>query len=158
MAAIGALLQTALGPVTDLVDKLHTSQEERGALRLQLLEAQLTLAQKLLENEVQLAESKAKVITAEATGQSWLQRNWRPLLMVTFGMIVAWNYIVVDLLTWVLALVGVQSLPPRLEVPEGMWTLLTIGIGGYIAGRSAEKVVTTLAMRGLSFGKNDEQQ
>jgi hypothetical protein len=58
----------------------------------------------------------------------------------------------------VLALVGVQSLPPRLEVPEGMWTLLTIGIGGYIAGRSAEKVVTTLAMRGLSFGKNDEQQ
>jgi len=28
----------------------------------------------------------------------------------------------------------------ELTIPDPMWNLLTIGVGGYIAGRSAEKV------------------
>jgi hypothetical protein len=32
-------------------------------------------------------ESAAKIVLAEAQG-SWLQRNWRPLLMVTFALLV----------------------------------------------------------------------
>ena len=31
----------------------------------------------------------------EALGHSWLQRNWRPMLMVLFGVIIANNYVVV---------------------------------------------------------------
>ena len=30
----------------------------------------------------------------------------------------------------------------ELSIPDQMWNLLTIGVGGYIAGRSAEKVAT----------------
>jgi hypothetical protein len=30
---------------------------------------------------------------------------------------------------------------PMLAIPEGMWTLLTVGIGGYIGGRTVEKVL-----------------
>ncbi|MCS7280543.1 MAG: hypothetical protein NZ583_02795 [Desulfobacterota bacterium] len=32
---------------------------------------------------------------------------------------------------------------PSLEIPPDMWTLLEIGIGGYVVGRSAEKIVKT---------------
>jgi hypothetical protein len=37
-----------------------------------------------------------------------------------------------------------------------MWSLLQIGIGGYIVGRSAEKVTESLAQRGISFGKKED--
>ena len=31
-----------------------------------------------------------------------------------------------------------------LELPDALWTLLTIGVGGYTVGRSAEKVAGKL--------------
>ena len=30
---------------------------------------------------------------------------------------------------------------PRLELPEQLWSLLTLGVGGYIVGRSCEKTI-----------------
>ena len=45
------------------------------------------------QTEVAVKELQASVIIAEAKGQSWLQRNWRPLLMAMFGVIIANNYI-----------------------------------------------------------------
>ena len=37
------------------------------------------------------------------------------------------------------AVAGMESVPDRL------WTLLTVGIGGYVAGRSGEKIAKSLA-------------
>lgn len=37
---------------------------------------------------------------------------------------------------WLLAL-GVETVAV-LEIPDGMWTLLTVGIGGYVVGRTIE--------------------
>ena len=32
----------------------------------------------------------------------------------------------------------------QLELPEQLWNLMTMGVGGYIAGRSGEKIAGTL--------------
>jgi hypothetical protein len=117
-------------PITNLVDSLHTSEEERLKVKAELLTLQTTLLSNVLNYETKLAEAQSKVIVAEAQGQSWLQRNWRPVLMLSFTAIVVNNYI----------LAPIFGTPPA-TVPESMWTLMQIGVGGYIVGRSAEKVV-----------------
>ncbi len=81
-----------------------------------------------------LAAAQA-VIVAEAQGDSWLQRNWRPLLMLCFVLILFNNYVAAP---YARAL-GLEL--PTLDLPQGAWALLNIGVGGYIAGRSAEKIL-----------------
>jgi hypothetical protein len=82
------------------------------------------LLAKVIDYESKLLESKTAIITAEATGQSWMQRNWRPITMLTFLALVVLNSF------------GLLVTPLANEA----WTLLQIGLGGYVAGRSAEKM------------------
>ena len=35
--------------------------------------------------------------------------------------------------------------PELMAIPDQVWTLLTIGIGGYVGGRSIEKAATNVA-------------
>jgi hypothetical protein len=78
-------------------------------------------------------ERASDVIIAEAKGESFLQRNWRPILMLSFTAIIVNNYILAPYLDAVFGS-GIQ-----LTIPPDMWNLLKIGVGGYIVGRSAEK-------------------
>lgn len=79
---------------------------------------------------------RASIIIAEAQGASWLQRNWRPGIMALFGVIIFNNYI---LNPWISAMFDVEVV---MEIPEQMWGLLKLGIGGYIVGRSVEQGIT----------------
>ncbi len=81
-----------------------------------------------------ITEARSNVIMAETQGQSWLQRNWRPLLMLVIICIVANNYILYPYLSIFTDKVRVLDLPDRL------WQLMEIGVGGYILGRTAEKM------------------
>ena len=113
-----------LNPVTKMVDDLHTSEEERLGVKTKLFELQTQMTIKVMEYESQLLESKTKIITAEANGASWLQRSWRPITMLSFlGLVVA------DAFGWT-----------QFRLAEEAWTLLQIGLGGYVVGRSVEKV------------------
>lgn len=123
--------QALIGPVTSIIDKLIPDPQEKAKAKLKLLEMQQA-------GELTELEQQASIIRAEAQGESWLQRNWRPLLMVTFGIIVANNYLLAPYLQ---AMFGVGIV---LDMPERLWDLLTLGVGGYVAGRSAEKVVKNL--------------
>jgi hypothetical protein len=82
-----------------------------------------------------LIQAKSSIIIAEAQGASWIQRSWRPITMLTFVLIIANNYIIVPYA------VSFGLEVPMLDIPPGMWGLLTVGIGGYIGGRSYEKGV-----------------
>ena len=148
--ALPAWLAGIFQPIADVIDELHTSKEEKAQAKMAILGAQTELATKVLDYEAKLAEMKRDVIVAEAQGQSWLQRNWRPMVMTTFGGIVAWNYILGPLGSWVSAWFGGPPFP-ALEMTQGFWTLLSIGIGGYIAGRSGEKIASTMT-RGKQSG------
>lgn len=110
-------------PVTRLVDDLHTSEEERLAIKNKMFEIQAQAYSQAQEYESKLLEAKSKIITAEAQGESWVQRSWRPITMLTFLVLV------------VLDSFGLLAF----RLSDEAWTLLQIGIGGYVVGRSVEK-------------------
>ena len=116
------------GPLANLIDELHTSDEERLEAKRKLFEVQAALFGQLMDYEKTLAAGRAKVIEAEAQGRGILQRNWRPVTMLTFLALVVCDAF--GLLAFRLA-------------PEA-WTLLQIGLGGYVVGRSVEKVAPEL--------------
>lgn len=122
-------LKAAIGPVTKLIDDIHTSDEERESLRLEFYRLQFGIFEQVMTYEKQLLEAQSNIITAEAQGQSWLQRSWRPITMLVFlGLVVADSF-------------GWLSNPLASEA----WTLLQIGLGGYVVGRSMEKITPKIA-------------
>ena len=118
-----SFLSGLIKPVSDLVDNLHTSDEERLEAKGVLLELQTGLMSQTLAYEQKLAESQASIIVAEATANSWLTRTWRPITMLTFVFLVVYSQFT------------------GTEIPPDMWTVIKIGLGGYLGGRSVEKSV-----------------
>ena len=111
-----------IGDIGKVIDNLFTSDEER-------IQARNKIMQVLKEKELELQKMQTDIIIAEAKG-NWMQRSWRPLLMLAFGFIVIYVKFIAPMF----------SLPiPPLE--DQFWSLLNLGIGGYVVGRSAEKVM-----------------
>lgn len=118
---IGPLISGVLG----VIDKAVEDKDQANAIKAKFNELAIT-------GEMKELESAAKIIVAEAQGDSWLQRNWRPMLMVMFGVIIANNYIIVPIFNTTPA-----------DIPPDMWDLLKLGVGGYVVGRSVEKGLKT---------------
>ena len=75
------LIGSIEGKVLDIVDDVVEDKDEANRLKFEI-------QRQLIENKSNDLETFAKIVLAEAQG-SWLQRNWRPLLMVTFvGLVV----------------------------------------------------------------------
>jgi len=127
---IGALTPF-LGPVLEIVQRVVPDAAERARIEADLRSA-------AAETDARLAEAQASIITAEAQG-SPLQRNWRPLFMVVCMGLLVWHAVAVPILAAVLA-VPLDEVVGLRAVPDGLWTLLVVGMGGYIGGRSLEKV------------------
>tara|TARA_R110001592_G_scaffold60027_1_gene182496 strand:- start:8629 stop:9021 length:393 start_codon:yes stop_codon:yes gene_type:complete len=114
--------------VGNVIDNLFTSEEER-------LKAKNEIFKVLQEQQLELQKLQTEVILAEAQG-NWLQRSWRPILMLAFGFIVIYVKFIAPLF----------SLPiPPLE--DEFWNLLQLGIGGYVVGRSAEKIANNITIK-----------
>jgi len=123
-----SFLGNTIKPVTELIDKLSTSDEEKKQLYNELTKIENTFAEKVLNYESKMQQLKADIITSEAKGESWLQRNWRPVTMLTFLLLICGHY------------AGILAF----EIADQMWTLLQIGIGGYIGSRGAEKIIPAI--------------
>lgn len=129
MSILGAIAQ----PVADIIDELHTSDEERGKLRAALMASQIEAGSRLLDYEKERIRMQSDIVKAEAGAQSWLTRTWRPLTMMTFlGLVVSY---------WL------GYTPPNVSEAALMevFGLIKLGLGGYVIGRSAEKVIPNVA-------------
>ncbi len=128
MSILG-FLSGALKPAFDLVDSLVTTDDERLKWKVALEKIENDLKVEGYKYDTALAEARSSIIIAEAQSQSWLARNWRPIIMLLFGTLI------------MLIATGLMDVEALAAVPEQLWRLLQIGIGGYIVGRSAEKIV-----------------
>lgn len=72
-------------------------------------------------------EAQSQILISEITGESWLQRNWRPITMLFFVGLVGSHWL------------GFSA--PGLTEAErlAVFDIIKIGLGGYVLGRSAEK-------------------
>lgn len=118
---MNAVISSLVAPLAEIVGRFIPDPEKKAAAQLQMLQ----MAQ---NGELAQLNAALQVILAEERG-NWLQRTWRPLLMVFFA-----------------ALVGARWFgftPPNMAESEilKLWDIVQFGIGGYTIGRSFEKVI-----------------
>jgi len=114
-------VKNVVSAVGEIVDRLTLPAREKKQLEAELLRA-------FMEWEKRVMEGKTEMLVEEARG-NWLQRSWRPLVMLTFAVIV---------------LAGAFTSLPILEDTSRFWDLLEIGLGGYVIGRSGEKMAAAV--------------
>lgn len=109
-----------------IIDRLWPDPTEAAKAKLAMLE----MAQK---GELAELTGRLNIVQTEAASSHWLAANWRPLLMLTFG-----GLIVARWFGWA---------APNLSESEylKLWDIVNLGLGGYVIGRSVEKVVPSIA-------------
>jgi len=124
-------LLSTIGPIAKMVggivDKAIPDKDLKEKLKHEL-------NTQLINGEHEELIAKSRIIQAEAESKHWLTATWRPALMWICIIVIANNYILAPILN---AVFGTSL---ALSIPDPMWNLLTIGVGGYIAGRSGEKI------------------
>ena len=125
-----------LGTIIGIVGKIAGTVAERifpnPEHELKRLELQQALQAAVLERTSEIERAAAEVVKAEAQGQNWLQRTWRPITMLVFVALIVARW-----LGWS---------APNLGEAEALklWDIVEIGLGGYVIGRTAEKVLPGL--------------
>ena len=95
--------------------------------------AEAELTAQLWANAHQLNAAAADIIKTEAASEHWLASNWRPLTMLTFVVLIVARWF-----GWA---------APNLSEAEyiKLWSIVEFGLGGYVVGRSVEKIAPTVA-------------
>ena len=117
-----------LGAVAPMVKTLFKTIDKTIDNKAEAEKIKQNIQQQLLSGQLKEHEAQAAVITAEAKG-GFLQRNWRPILMLVFaGLVVAhwFGYTAPDI--------------PE-SVQNSLLNIVLVGMGGYIVGRSGEKIM-----------------
>jgi hypothetical protein len=121
---IGSLFK----PASDLVDELHYSGEEKGAienkraeLRNKLAEIEAKVATRTLDLQSQIIEANSKIAVSEQEHGNWLSKSWRPMCSLgSFAM---------------LSLMGMGKIPAN----EFLMMIFGGFLGIYTGARSWEK-------------------
>ena len=95
--------------------------------------AEAEVMSQLLTHQAEIESAAAKIINTEAASQHWLAANWRPLTMLTFVALIVARWF------------GYAA--PDLSEAEyiKLWSIVEFGLGGYVVGRSVEKIAPTIA-------------
>lgn len=77
--------------------------------------------------------AQAEIVKTEAASEHWLAACWRPILMLTFGGLIVARWF------------GLAA--PELDPAEylKLWDIVELGLGGYVIGRSVEKIAPSLS-------------
>ncbi|MEM7425176.1 MAG: 3TM-type holin [Pseudomonadota bacterium] len=129
---ITQILDLLDGPVFKIIDKLIPDPDLKLKLKAEIQTA-------VREAQAELVNAQRDVVLAEYELDSWITRHWRPCLMflamfilALYGIILPFGNLLLD------APIGFAPLWD--EVPAGVWELLKWGVGGYVGGRSLEKI------------------
>lgn len=136
---LGIFKSNAVKQIGDVVNGISTTDEEKSKVKNDLTQIVMSMM-------VAMAQVQGEIIKSETNG-NLLQRSWRPIVMLTFaGILVA---------KWL----GYTSSDIPLELELNLMSLLKIGLGGYVAGRSLEKIATTVTKNvDISFLKKRDRK
>jgi hypothetical protein len=95
--------------------------------------AEAEVQAQLWQNAQQLNAAAADIIKTEAASGQWLASNWRPLTMLCFVALIVARWF-----GWA---------APGLSEAEylKLWSIVEFGLGGYVVGRSVEKIAPAVA-------------
>ena len=113
-------LEKLSGTIGSIVNRLSLSSAEKKQLETELVQSVNATLDETNRQSAALIETEMKGI--------WLQRAWRPIVMLTLTGVVV---------------IGVFADVRILDSGSPFWDLLQLGLGGYVIGRSAEKITGT---------------
>ena len=95
--------------------------------------AEAEVMRQLLAAQSEIEQAASKIIQTEAASSHWLAANWRPLTMITFVALIVARWF-----GWA---------APNLSEAEyiKLWSIVEFGLGGYVVGRSVEKIAPSIA-------------
>jgi hypothetical protein len=132
-----------LGAIAPLAKILFNTIEKAVPDRDLQAKLKADLQTQLLQSHTEELKAAASVVEAEAKA-GWFSASWRPLLMYVLIFILVWNYILGPVIKFFF------HAAITIDLPGDVWTLLQIGLGGYVVGRSAESVARTMANKPIN--------
>ena len=95
--------------------------------------AEAEVMRQLLAAQSEIEQAASKIIQTEAASTHWLAANWRPLTMLVFVALIVARWF-----GWA---------APNLSEAEyiKLWSIVEFGLGGYVVGRSVEKIAPRIA-------------
>lgn len=133
---IQQLLSAGLGKAVDNVLGRFFEDKDKAA------QAAHELRIAMMEHEQTAQQVARDVVVAEAKSEHWITSAWRPLVMLMFAVMIGNNYILAPYLD---AILGTSIM---FDMPDQAWGLLSVGLGGYVVGRSGEKIASELRKKG----------
>ena len=123
---IQALIPTIAPILGKVVSNLFPDPEQKAKAEAEMMKT-------LLAHQAEIEGAAAKIIQTEAASQHWLAANWRPLTMLVFVCLIVARWF-----GWA---------APNLSEAEyiKLWSIVEFGLGGYVVGRSVEKIAPSIA-------------
>lgn len=117
-----------------LLERFVADPDERVKAESKLLEMAVT-------GELAQFTAAANIVTEEAKSDHWLTSAWRPMVMLTFTALVVahWFGWTADNITD--------------QVTEKLLSIVQLGLGGYVIGRSVEKTARIASDAAMKWGK-----
>jgi len=138
---LGILAKLLAGPIIGKVMDLVVSFQSR---KLGEAELRAEVERAVLDTFAEVSKSQASVIEAEMRGENWLQRNWRPMVAVGLAIIpISYGILFPVAVAWF----GMPPVRVGDDLLKWIMDAVVICLGGYIGGRSLEKVVTMIVRR-----------
>jgi hypothetical protein len=116
-----------------IIERLFPDPAQQNEAKLALLKMQQDGELAQLTASTQITLAGANIVNTEAQSHSWLASNWRPISMLTFVSLV-----VARMFGWTAP--GISPVEY-----DHLWNIVELGFGGYVIGRSAEKIVPQVA-------------
>lgn len=127
MGMIEKILGSGIGgQIAEIVNKRIPDRD-----LAQKLEHEITTL--VITKQAEAVTAAAEIVKTEAGSGNWLASSWRPITMLTFVALIVARW-----LGWS---------APNLSEAEvlSLWDIVELGLGGYVVGRSVEKIVPTVA-------------
>lgn len=123
---VGKIVAPLLGKLFDVVDKVVPDKDLARKLKAQM---QMTAMAMDHTEFLTALKEQASIIRAEYTHGNMLSRSWRPIVMLFFTFLIGsyWYGFVPE---------NVDA-----EMTKYLLGIIKLGLGGYVVGRSVEKIV-----------------
>ena len=134
LGLIGGILSSLSGPLGTVAERYFDNKDDQAAFKN-------AVELEVLKNQKSFEDLSGSIVLAEAKSEHWLTAIWRPATMLLFALVIAINiFIIPYVLMPILWMLG-YPIPEFMPIPDQVWTLITVGLGGYVGGRSGEKMM-----------------